>query len=241
MMSLSEVKFSTAVRKQVKWKLRSFSQALLTLIFLQLFFTMLTMDSTSSFGTSNSFFELSIKSFTLDLILIITCIWGLITGLLISTKAYRFDDLAIVASRTTSSVANSIVLVIFSAFGTFTIFAAFYIQVARLSLFGDKAIIYETHSMTLDTILFCFSLLLLSTAIGYVIPISFSSFRNGVGLLLAALVCVRIIRYLFRQSTGTTTFMAISSPGMLAMIFSVCSLILLALATLAVSKSEVLR
>lgn len=167
MQSLTNMSFKTIVKKQVKWKAKLYCSALSSLIILQVIFGALLFSSGSvsnGFGRGNLNVQVSIYS--LDMFLIISAFWAFITAFIFTTKAYRMDDLSIISSRTSSALANILVLILYSFFAVLIMLASYYIQILGLSLMEKDSLIIDKIIISPSIFIVCLCSICLFSAIG---------------------------------------------------------------------------
>ena len=134
MMSLTKVSLIDVVKKQYIYKLKAYSQVFMSLIFLQLLAVLFSMNGVGSMGGSTGgSVELQVKYFSADFVAAFTMLWGFITAILITTKAYRNDDFVFVTNRVSSNLSNAVFLLTASVIGGIT---------AMLSSYLLKVIVY---------------------------------------------------------------------------------------------------
>ncbi|MCK0473012.1 hypothetical protein [Halalkalibacter sp. APA_J-10(15)] len=137
-MSFASVKFSDVVKKQYAFKVRSYMGSILTLIFLQIIAIFLA-SSTANYGSHGSNgITITGHMYSSDMVLIFTFLWAVITAILLTTKAYRYDDHSYIATRNSSNLANVLYLLSASIFAGVT---------AMLSSFLIKTIGYFVHEV----------------------------------------------------------------------------------------------
>lgn len=167
MQSLTNMTLKTVVQKQVKWKAKLYLSALITLITLQILFGLLLFNSgsgSSGYGRGNLDVQFSIYS--LDLFLMIAAFWAFISATLFTTKAFRIDDLSTISSRTSSAIANMIVIIFYSLIAVIIMVSSLYLQLVAVLLWSDKALIVDHLFVSPTVLMVCFSIICLFGAIG---------------------------------------------------------------------------
>ena len=169
MMSLTKVSLIEVVKKQYVYKLKAYSQVFISLIFLQLLAVLFSMNGVGSMGSTVGSVEVQASYFSSDFVAAFTMLWGFITAILITTKAYRNDDFVFVANRVSSNLSNAVFLLTTSVVGGIT---------AMLSSYLFKVIIYYFFKSTpildapIELLLGIFSTILyvfLFCALGYLV------------------------------------------------------------------------
>lgn len=170
-MSLTRPSLEKAVQKQFRFKLKSFSGMLSSLLILQLVGLLFSLGGTGSFSLGR---DLSIQYYSVDIVVAFTMLWGFISAILIKTKAYREDDFVFVTNRLSSDLSNIVFLLAVSIVGGVTaLLSGYLLKVAVYFLFDATPIIHTgltdapTAFLTgvLATILFIF----MFSSAGYVI------------------------------------------------------------------------
>ncbi|MFE8702962.1 hypothetical protein ACFYKX_20345 [Cytobacillus sp. FJAT-54145] len=107
MMSLVEVNTLDIVKKQYSYKLKAYIGVFSSLFLAHVIAILFSFfGGVGMTGTGNESISLTVKLFSGDLIIGFTMIWGFIISLLITTKAYRYDDFAFVTNRLSSNLSN---------------------------------------------------------------------------------------------------------------------------------------
>ena len=132
-MSLTKVSLTNVVKKQYVYKLKAYSQVFMSLIFLQLLAVLFSMNGVGGMAGGDESIDVEVKYFSSDYVTAFTMLWGFITAILITTKAYRNDDFVFVTNRVSSNLSNAVFLLTASFIGGIT---------AMLSSYLLKVIIY---------------------------------------------------------------------------------------------------
>jgi hypothetical protein len=173
MMSLSKVKMWDVVKKQYQYKVRSYSQVLVSLMMMQLLSMVFSLNSTSSSSTSSDTLNFELKYYSADLVVAFTILWGFITAIITTTKRYRNDDFIFITNRLSSNSSNLLLLVTASLVGGFTAMLSNFLLKVILSIFNNGIFIQGmagisfTHMLlgVLTTSLYIF----LFTGLGYLV------------------------------------------------------------------------
>ena len=132
-MSLTKVSLTNVVKKQYVYKLKAYSQVFMSLIFLQLLAVFFSLNGVGGMAGGDGSIDVEVKYFSSDYVTAFTMLWGFITAILITTKAYRNDDFVFVTNRVSSNLSNAVFLLTASFIGGIT---------AMLSSYLLKVIIY---------------------------------------------------------------------------------------------------
>lgn len=238
-MSLNSFSFSQVLWKQVKWKLSAHSQALNTLIFIQVIIAFLGFNASSMSGTGFNGIHLSIHFYSLDVMVFIACIWAFITALLLQRMDYLQDDFAFVTTRIISTISNSIVLVFYSFIATIITIVSLYIFVVSIQLFTQVELIADGLLINPIQMLVAFSILLLAASSGFFVGALFS-FSKILGIVIIGL-WIAFINSLEGQLATVLIFFFEAGSLLFIIKAIVLTIILMSLSTLLLSRKEVVR
>ncbi len=126
-MSLTKVSLIDIVKKQYVYKLKAYSQVFISLIFIQILAVFFSLNGVGSMGTSSGSIQIYVKYFSADFVVGFTMLWGFITAIVITTKAYRNDDFIFVTNRVSSNLSNTVFLLIASVIGGITAMLSTYL------------------------------------------------------------------------------------------------------------------
>ena len=121
-MYLAEVSSWEIVKKQYRYKLRSYFGVFSSLVVIQILASFFSLNGTGMSGGSSGTFSYNVYYYSGDLILAFVMIWGFITAIIITTKAYRYDDYSFVTNRKISHFSNILFLMSASLFAGITVF-----------------------------------------------------------------------------------------------------------------------
>lgn len=143
-MYLTEVTLFNVVKKQVKFKVKSYTGIFQSLVVLQLLGILFATIGTSSMSESDSFFSMTVEFYSSGIILGMTAFWLLINALLLTTTAYREDDFTFVTNRLSRLWANIIFVIMLSVIGAVSSYLA--TNVLKVYLFmQNKELIFIDH------------------------------------------------------------------------------------------------
>jgi hypothetical protein len=172
MMYLTKVSLWDVVKKQFRFKLKSFRGMFTSLMILQVMAILFSLGGEGGGGGGSDTFSYDMKFYSGNIIIAFMMIWAFISAIVVTTQAYRYDDYTFVANRLSSHLANILFLGLASVIGGVTFVLAS--QSLKLSVFflKDREFI-ESQPMTVlqmaeglaATILYLF----LFTAIGYLV------------------------------------------------------------------------
>jgi hypothetical protein len=172
MMYLTKVSLWDVVKKQFRFKLKSFRGMFTSLMILQVMAILFSLGGEGGGGGGSETFSYDMKFYSGNIIIAFMMIWAFISAIVVTTQAYRFDDYAFVSNRLSSHLANILFLGWASVIGGVTFLLAS--QSLKLSVFflKDREFV-ESQPLTVlqmaeglaATILYLF----LFTAIGYLV------------------------------------------------------------------------
>jgi hypothetical protein len=113
MMYLTEPNRWDLVKKQFRFKMNSFKGMFTSLLVLQIIGILLSLNGDGSSGGGSNFFDYRLNYYNGNIIFAFVMIWAFISAILVTTKAYRFDDYSFVTDRLTSHF--STILFLFAA------------------------------------------------------------------------------------------------------------------------------
>lgn len=172
MMYLTKVSLWDIVKKQLRFKLKSYRGMFTSLMMLQIIGLLFSLGGEGGGGGGSETFSYSMNYYSGNIILAFMMIWAFISAIVVTTQAYRFDDYSFVANRLSSHLSNILFLGWASVIGGVTFVLAS--QSLKLSfLFLKDREFIESQPMTVlqmaegfaATILYLF----LFTAIGYLV------------------------------------------------------------------------
>ncbi|MEH7883974.1 hypothetical protein V7654_06575 [Bacillus sp. JJ1609] len=123
-MYLTKVSLWDIVKKQFRFKLKSYRGMYTSLMILQVIAILFSLGGTGGGGGSTDNFSYDLKDYSGILIFTFTLIWAFISAVVVTTHAYRNDDYAFVANRVSSHLSNILYLGLTSALGGVTVMLA---------------------------------------------------------------------------------------------------------------------
>lgn len=238
-MSLNKVPFSHIVLKQTKWKFLTYSQALLALITVQVIFSLLLSDGSGSSGTGFNNISMQTNIYGLDGVVMVGGMWAFITGMIVQTRAFRYDDYSVVTNRSTASIANIIVLVMYSFIGTIISVLTLYLLTGTVQLFSHAEFVSRNVIISPLQFAVAFVILLLAASTGYFLSSSFQ-LSKWFGLLVIA-VFVVVIRSLDEYLLTVMLFFFQDGYPLFIVKGSLISIVLFVVSIFLLSRKEVER
>lgn len=132
-MSFVEPRFSNVVKNQFLYKWNSFSGLFMSLIMVQLLGGLLSFNPMASSGFGTDVIHANLSLYSAGFLLALTYVWAAFSGFLITNRAWQNDDYLFVASRTSSTLANTLILSVASfAGGTTAMMWSFVLKIAHI-------------------------------------------------------------------------------------------------------------
>ncbi|KGR75685.1 hypothetical protein [Ureibacillus manganicus] len=188
-MSLNSWTTSQLIWKQVKWKCKAFSQSFITLIGVLIVIQLLGWNGSGSSGGGFNQFSVYINIFSLDMNVLITCMWAFVQSLLMQGRVQHQDDYSFVTNRFVTNVSNAIVVIIYSFIATLIAMATLYISTVVIQLFRGIEIIRDELIVNPVDAIVIFLIILLIAAIGFFIGSAFHlSKLLGIGVIVLFII-----------------------------------------------------
>lgn len=148
-MSLTKPSLAKTVKRQFRFKLKSYAGMFTTLLILQLMGLLFSLTGMAGFSSTHAGWDLSIQYYSADIVVAFTMLWGFMSATQIKTKVFREDDFAFVTSRLSNDLANIIFLAVTSLIGGVTaLLSGFLLKVVVYLLFGTTPIIHTGYVET---------------------------------------------------------------------------------------------
>jgi hypothetical protein len=180
-MSLPRVRMLDVVKKQYFYKLKAYIQVFLTLVILQVLAILFSFNGFGMSGTSSNSIEIEVHYYSADIVVAFTMLWGFITAILITTKAYRNDDFVFVTNRMSSNLSNMLFLLTASIIGGITAMLSTYLMKVIMYFFVGDILVKSTNAIAatnellvgaIATIFYVFLFCALGYFIGTLVQIS---------------------------------------------------------------------
>jgi hypothetical protein len=137
-MSLTSANMNEVVKRQYLFKLKANMDAFSSLVGIQALALLFALGGMGMIGSSSSYFTLTVRSYSADVVIAFTMIWAFVTAITITTKPYRNFDFAFVTNRLSSSFSNVLFLLTASFLGGVTsILSGFLVRVAGYFVLGQ--------------------------------------------------------------------------------------------------------
>jgi hypothetical protein len=172
MMYLTKVSLWDVVKKQLRFKMKSYRGMFTSLMMLQVIGILFSLGGEGGGGGGSETFSYDTNYYSGNIILAFMMIWAFISAIVVNTQAYRFDDYSFVANRLSSHLSNILFLGWASVIGGITFVLASQSLKLAILFHKDREFI-ESQPMTVlqmteglaATILYLF----LFTALGYLV------------------------------------------------------------------------
>jgi hypothetical protein len=140
-MSLTEVKLSNLVQKQVKYKLQSYLGVFSSLMATQVLAMIFSAGGYGSSTTGTGGVDISVHLYAGNLIIIFTLVWAFASAIQLTTKGYRYEDFTFVTNRLSSNLSNIIFLLAMCFIGGLTVMmSSTFLRLIGLFIFQDNVI-----------------------------------------------------------------------------------------------------
>jgi hypothetical protein len=121
-MYLAEVNAWNLVKKQYRYKLKSYFGVFTSLVVIQILAIFFSFNGTGMSGGSSGTLDFEVHYFTSDIIQVFMMLWAFLSAIIITTKAYRYDDYVFVTNRRISHYSNVLFLFTASVFAGVTVY-----------------------------------------------------------------------------------------------------------------------
>lgn len=194
MMSLVKVNFRALIKNQVRFKIRSNSNMVVSLAMIQLIGVLFSLNGVAQMGNN----IITINYYSADLVIIFTLIWAFLTGITFTTKSLREEDLVYIGNRLSSGIANVIYFIMVSVIGGITaLMTSPVIHVVNYYFFNTKSFISLQPSVplsayiygTVATILY----VLLFISLGYLIGSLVQKYKIFIWILPIVIIGLGIV------------------------------------------------
>ncbi|MBS4174412.1 hypothetical protein [Bacillus sp. FJAT-49736] len=209
-MFLTEMNLRELILKQYTFKLHAYIRVFSSLIATQLIAILVSLAGVGSSGTSMDGMQLNITYYSADMIIILTIVWAFFSSILITTKAYRFDDFTFISTRLSSNVANVLFLTTMSTIGGATaMFAGNLLKaiifVANGTRFIENGSILDAPQNLLIGIVVSILYIMFFSALGYLFGILIQLYKPLVILIPVALIGFSIIQAIHGKGEAMDT------------------------------------
>jgi hypothetical protein len=148
-MYLTEVNAWDIVKKQYRYKLKSYFGVFTSLVVIQLLAISFSFNGTGMSGGSSGMLDYELHYYTNDIIQVFMMIWAFISAIIITTKAYRYDDYAFVTNRRISHYSNFLFLISSSMFAGITVYLSTHLfKVITFMIKDQPSIMVESMTIT---------------------------------------------------------------------------------------------
>ena len=110
MMYLTKVSLWDVVKKQFRFKMKSYRGMFTSLMMLQIIGILFSLGGEGGGGGGSDTFSYDMNYYSGNIILAFMMIWAFISAIVVTTQAYRFDDYSFVANRLSSHLSNILFL-----------------------------------------------------------------------------------------------------------------------------------
>jgi hypothetical protein len=198
-MSLAKPNILQVVKKQYSFKLKSYNQVFFTLVIIQLLAILFSFGGIGGSSTSSDRINLNVHYYSADHVVVLTMLWGFITAIIITTKAYRNIDITFVTNRLSSNLSNVLFLLTASFIGSITaMLSPSLLKVIMYYTVGHHYVDYSREWIVFPIGVFSTSLyIFLACALGY-----FSGILIQIHKVFVLLLPALFFGMLFGEASG---------------------------------------
>jgi len=194
-MSLNDVSMMQNVRKQVWWKLSSYSSVFMTIIAVQIMASLLTLNGTSHMSSGNDELRVGVSSYSLDSILMFSTVTVFIISSMLASKHMVEENFSIVTTRLTASLSTIVAQLIICVITTCTALSSFYIFAFIMRLRKSEEPFLLQTAVEVKTLVLFFSLLVVLSAAGFLVG-SFLQTNRWIIAIIGVVVIIGLFSYL---------------------------------------------
>ena len=194
-MSLNDVSMMQNVKKQVWWKLSSYSSVFMTIIAVQIMASLLFLNGTGQMMSGNDELRVEISSYSLDSILMFSMVTVFIISSMLASKHMVKENFSIVTTRLTASLSTIVAQLIICFITTCTALSSFYIFAFIMRLRKSEEPFLIQTAVEVKTLLLFFSLLVVLSAVGFFVG-SFLQMNRWVISIIGVGVVIALFIYL---------------------------------------------
>ena len=194
-MSLNDVSVVQNVKKQVRWKLSSYSSVFMTIIAVQIMASLFTLNGTSYMSSGNDELRVEVSSYSLDSILMFSMVTVFIVSTMLASKHMVEENFSIVTTRLTASLSTIVAQLIICVITTCTALSSFYIFAFIMRLRKSEEPFLLQTAVEVKTLLLFFSLLVVLSAAGFFVG-SFLQTNRWIIAIIGVVVIIGLFSYL---------------------------------------------
>ena len=194
-MSLNDVSMMQNVKKQVWWKLSSYSSVFMTIIAVQIMASLLTLNGTSHMSLGTNELRVEVSSYSLDSILMFSTVTVFIISSMLASKHMVEENFSIVTTRLTASLSTIVAQLIICVITTCTALSSFYIFAFIMRLRKSEESFLLQTAVEVKTLVLFFSLLVVLSAAGFLVG-SFLQTNRWIIAIIGVVVIIGLFSYL---------------------------------------------
>ena len=194
-MSLNDVFIMQNVKKQVRWKILSYSSIFMTIIAVQIIASLLFLNGTGQMGSGNAELSVQISNYSLDSMLMFSMITVFIISAMLASKHIMEENFSIVTTRLTASLSTIIAQLIICVIATCTALSSFYISTLVMRLNNSENTFLAQTAVEMKTLFLFFSLLVVLSAAGFFVG-SFLQMNRWIMAIIGVGVVIALFIYL---------------------------------------------
>ena len=187
-MSLNDVSIMQNVKKQVRWKLSSYSSVFLTIIVVQIIASLLFLNGTGQMSSGNDELRVEIRSYSLDSMLMFSMITVFIISSMLASKHMMEENFSIVTTRLTASISTVVAQLIICVIATCTALSSFYIFTLVMRMRNSEEQFLVQMAVQVETLFLFFSLLVVLSAAGFLVGSFLQMNRWSIAIIGVAVI-----------------------------------------------------
>jgi len=187
-MSLNDVSIMQNVKKQVWWKLSSYSSVFMTIIAVQIMASFLTLNGTSHMSSGNDELRVEVSSYSLDSILMFSMVTVFIISSMLASKHMMEENFSIVTTRLTASISTVVAQLIICVIATCTALSSFYIFTLVMRMRNSEEQFLVQMAVEVETLFLFFSLLVVLSAAGFLVGSFLQMNRWSIAIIGVAVI-----------------------------------------------------
>ncbi|WP_113929052.1 hypothetical protein [Bacillus sp. P14.5] len=134
----TEVSMWDVVKKQFRFKWKSFRGMFTSLIVLELIGILLSFNGDGMSGGGSNYFDHTLTYYSGNILFGFVMIWAFISAILMTTRGYRYDDYSFVTDKLTSHFSNILFLLAASFLAGFTVLLANRVVILIVYFYQDE-------------------------------------------------------------------------------------------------------
>ncbi|BCB02744.1 hypothetical protein [Bacillus sp. KH172YL63] len=166
-MYLADMNFWDIVRKQFLYKIKAYRGVYSSLMVIQILAILFSFLGTGMHGGGAGTISFEVRTYSSSVIIGFMMIWAFIISVIMTTKAYRYDDFTFITNRLTGHLSNILFLLFASMIGGITTFMADFLVKDFMMIMHSSQYVFIEAEPSLFGVLGAVLYLFLFSAFGY--------------------------------------------------------------------------